>query len=701
MRQIQAFLLQREVLIRGLLTLGFVVAFGGGCVHNQAQGRPWVHKVFIHGTKQVSEKDVKKKISIEGRSWFSPLTKHYLEAPFQVEVDKKRIETYYQVRGFHRAQVTSTKIVPYKGSDKEPEAVDVHFTVNEGPPTIIQHVVFQGIERLSAQEQTEVKNSFPVEEGQQLNREDYLKEKEQLLTQLQKKGYAFAKVDLAVDINRDTSSANIVLTLEPGKKVVFGETRVKGTEKTNPQAVKKHASIPKGHPFRPEDIEAAQGKLYQLGIYSSVRIEPIPKEGDPHVADILITVTEGTFNSARVGVSFEFEGGRIALPVKGEYSRYNFLGGLRTLTLGGRVGYAWLWSTEDSRSGPDVNLYAELTQPGVLGRNSDLKARIGFDLGIDYAYQYYGPSFSLGLRRSFFRERLQLGASYQFRYLAFFNTRTEILQKDPKEAGVLFGYHSPYHLGYFQESIALDFRNRSFDATKGIYLLLTAEQGGIYAGGAFTYEKLVPEVRGYVPLGPRVTLAGRVMFGQIFSHGDLGSPITQRFYLGGPNSHRGFNYNRLSPMYISEPKPYLDALAQGADKNPISPFPVGGDQMFLVQAEVRVNVAKLFGQWFSVVGFMDGGDVGAPSCHEASCQVGYEPSVFFSNLHWAAGFGLRYQTIIGTIRFDLGFRLNRMDPYEPGCSAGNPSPQTCIFNPDAASKFLDRMAFHLSIGEAF
>ena len=51
-------------------------------------------------------------------------------------------------------------------------------------------------------------------------------------------------------------------------------------------------------------------------------------------------------------------------------------------------------------------------------------------------------------------------------------------------------------------------------------------------------------------------------------------------------------------------------------------------------------------------------------------------------MHTAAGFGLRYPTPVGALRFDIGRRLNRV--------AGDSEPRSG-----------DRYAFHLSVGEAF
>src|SRR5262249_29147268 len=156
------------------------------------------------------------------------------------------------------------------------------------------------------------------------------------------------------------------------------------------------------------------------------------------------------------------------------------------------------------------------------------------------------------------------------------------------------------------------------------------------------------------PLGTkRVVLAGRVLFGQIYVQGDLGSPITRRFYLGGPGSHRGFNYDRLSPQVPS-----------GLPGVP--PIPIGGHQQLLFQMELRVELFRISGYWLALAAFADGGDVAAPSCGSPDCRQvtgNLRTSVDINNLNWAAGGGLRYKTVIGTLRFDLGVRLNRLAPF--------------------------------------
>ena len=111
--------------------------------------------------------------------------------------------------------------------------------------------------------------------------------------------------------------------------------------------------------------------------------------------------------------------------------------------------------------------------------------------------------------------------------------------------------------------------------------------------------------------------------------------------------------------------------------------------MLLLQGELRVQLFRLFGSWFSMAGFADAGDVAAPRCGGVSCAAlqGYPQRVALSRLHLAVGGGLRYQTLVGTLRADLGVRLNRLEERE---ADGTP-------NPDPNQ----RLVFHLSIGEAF
>ncbi len=671
----------------------------GGCAAEKANGRPWIHDLKLEGVKHVKAKDLKSKIALEDTSWVPLSPKHYLD-PFAVDLDKKRIEAYYAAHGYFFAKVTEAEVKPVKGG----KAVDVKLVVDEGPPTKINQLVVDGIDPLGPKAQPlhhDLKQTF--KKGDVFDHGKYLAQKGVVEGQLKQLGFAWADVKGEVDVDRDTRSADVILKVDPGPKATFGRIYIRGYERIDPKLILEHSGIAEGKPFDPQVLEDARGRIYNLGVFSSVKVEYEHDPSHPELADVVITVHEGKFHELRLGGGVNFETTRYDFHLAGQWSKHNFLGGLRTLKLRLEPGWVFLVNpasigapTNGPTNGPSVRAEATFTQPDFIAPWYDLKWVVGYDVGIDYAFQYHGPRTSVGVTRPLWHNRINVGLSYNFNLLLFFNTVPEF-QADPALAARMFGYTNPYRVGWLQQDFSLDLRDKPLDPHKGGYLGTTVEEGGTWAGGMFVYEKVLPEVRLYAPLGSRVTFAARGEFGQIFVQGSTGSPITRRFYLGGPDSHRGFNYNRLSLQV-----PLGPAAVGGTQLG----LPIGGDQVLLLQGELRVNVARLYGNWFGLAAFIDAGDVAAPSTADQSlirvlspdpthpggiCQNGQTPrlssTVQFTRLHTAVGGGLRYKTVIGTIRADVGVRLNRTAPCEPD---GLP-------NPDPGQ----RVAFHISIGESF
>jgi outer membrane protein assembly factor BamA len=657
--------------VRTLAALGALLAAGCGA---GAQGRPWVHKVTLVGVRHVDRRELQSRLALEQTSWVPLFPKRYLD-PFTLQLDRKRIESFYQLRGFYRARVTALDVAPRKRA-----SVDVTIVVAEGPATRIAEVQISGLEGLPGAGRALTKG-LGLERGQIFDAERFNARADHLQEQLKALGHAWATVTATAEVNRDAGTARLTVVVAPGPMAYIARISSVGSF-ADTRRLQIHSGLVVGERLTPARIEAARSRLYSLGVFASVKVDYAPIAGRPGAADVTVRAQEGPLRELRLGVGFGLEPQRTEVRLRGIYTRHNFLGGLRTLRF--TLEPSWLalpafWNLE--KQGPAGKAEAQFTQPDLLLPLDQLKLTAGYNLGLDYAYQYHGPSTQLAYSRPFFHDKLLLSASYNLQFLLFFNTDPAILA-NPDQAHRLFGYTDPYRVAWWQQDAVLDLRDRPLDARKGAYLAVTAEEGGAYSGSAFRYEKLRPEARGYLPFGRRVVLAVRAEFGQLFVQGDLGSPITRRFYLGGPDSHRGFTYNRLSMQVPS-------GLANAP------PLPIGGDQMVLGQAELRVSVARLFGSWLEVAGFFDTGDVAAPSCQASpktptACAVGgvtTSSRIDLTRLHHAVGGGLRYKSVIGTIRADLGVRLNRLAPTERD---GTP-------NPDPGARF----AYHISIGEPF
>jgi outer membrane protein insertion porin family len=127
-------------------------------------------------------------------------------------------------------------------------------------------------------------------------------------------------------------------------------------------------------------------------------------------------------------------------------------------------------------------------------------------------------------------------------------------------------------------------------------------------------------------------------------------PASERFFAGGDTTVRGFSLDRLgSEETISD-----------------TGFPTGGNALVVLNTELRVGVVGGLG----VVGFLDAGNV-FPRAMDLD----------FRDLRAAAGFGLRYQSPVGPIRIDWGFKLERLE-LSPG-------------------RLERRSVLHISLGQAF
>ncbi|MCA1662754.1 MAG: BamA/TamA family outer membrane protein, partial [Myxococcales bacterium] len=469
-----------------------LLLLGGGCAAEKANGRPWIRDLKIEGVKRVKEKDLKTKIALEDTSWIPLSPKHYLD-PFEVDVDKKRIEAYYAAHGYFFAKVTEADVKPIKGG----KAVDIKLVVDEGPATKIADLTVDGIDPIgpkAADIHRELKLKF--KKGDVFDHARYLEQKGAVEDHLKQLGFAWADVKGEVDVDREAKSADLIFKIDPGPKTTIGRIYLRGYELIDPKLVLEHADIKEGKPFDPQVLEDARGRIYNLGVFSSVKVEYEHDPSHPELADVIITVHEGKFHELRLGGGVNFEATRYDAHLAAQYIRHNFLGGLRTLKLRIEPGWVFLVNTASigaptggPTNGPSLKAEATFTQPDFIAPWYDLKWIVGYDVGIDYAYQYHGPRTTLGVTRPLWHNRINVGLSYNFNFLLFFNTVPALqLDQDPHAASQLFGYTNPYRVAWLQEDFMLDLRDKPLDPHKGGYLGMQLEEGGVYAGGSFTYE---------------------------------------------------------------------------------------------------------------------------------------------------------------------------------------------------------------------
>lgn len=259
-------------------------------------------------------------------------------------------------------------------------------------------------------------------------------------------------------------------------------------------------------------------------------------------------------------------------------------------------------------------------------------------------YQVTHQGLMLGLSRKW--TNMEMGCNFGFEWM-----ETNISNKLPQEGEFnrlvarainfdpcLLQVKIPYLL--LEPSLFINYLDDQLYPTQGFLTVLSAK--GMFPldrwGEDALFVKCIAEQSLFVPL-PRipVILALRLRLGYIIFQRFNNIMPSERFYLGGAFSLRSYQNDLCPPLGIVE---------NGTAKPDY--VPQGGKAMININLELRFPLYKqLNGVVFQDVGFLDGGSL---------------RDLVHSDLLAGTGFGLRYNTPIGPIRFDMGFKWQKPVP---------------------------------------
>lgn len=563
-------------------------------------------------------------------------------AAYMVALDRKRIESYYAGLGFFSATVGSTL-------SRVGKRVDVTFTISEGPRAKLVRVDVVGLPPDAGITAAELRNELPLADGDAFDYELYDLNRPKLVTALQNVGYATATVSGTVLADRQRAEVVLRLTVDTGPRSTFGEISLEGVEGVLADSVRARLRFRQGDRYSQRDIEDTRTDLYEYGRFQLVRIEPRPNDQGT-VVPVHVTLGLGPPNDLRLGggagansLSYEIRGQAL-------YSRAGWPTPLTTTRLEFRPA-AVLQRADQSSLEPRIDAIAGLDRADLVFPRVRGTAEAAFTYLALEAFTDYGPRLRLGVSTPLYRRVVHASLGWQLQLLRFADY--EKLQDSDVQK---YSLGDPDRLGFYEQSITVELRDNPLLPRRGLYAELRIEEGTSAAGGAFNYVRILPDLRGYLSVGP-FTLAVRGRVGWFFAEADE-VPVTQRFFAGGANSQRGFSERQLAPFLRQKDSEGGRAVA------------IGGAASVELSAELRFPLFEIRKLPIGGVLFTDAADV--------TEQAG---DLALRHLHYASGAGLRAMTPIGSVRFDVGVRLNRRGPEEPSGSS--------------------RFAYHLSIGEAF
>lgn len=656
----------RVVTILGLL------AFLVGC-NRVPSGRTAVDDVSVRGAKKVDGDDVLDKIATTESPkllgiFQGVIYEYSLFDRNVLQRDLARVEAFYRSKGFYNAHARAGRVLPV-----DEKHVRVEIIVEEGEPVRVRNVRVDGLETLPkniadlAQKaaDTTLRKDTPFEE------EAFDKAKNAVRRALTDRGYAYAKVQNDATVDIVTRKADVVFSVVPGEPCVFGPVTIEGLGNLPEKPVRRAIDIDEGTPFSEATLESAQQAVLDFGVFASVDLTPdLPDPPRPdHVVPVKVKVEPSRLRTVRLGGGIEFDALKTDVHGLAGWENRNFLGGLRTFSATFKPGvvlYPLRFNNIEvpNKFLPESRVRLELRQPGFLEARTNAFIRPEFNVQalllnpnpppnarvIGYAEARNG----IGLDRTIWRFYGAISHNLQVAYpFAYVGTRDPTL-------GLLT-------ISYPELTTSLDFRNNRVHPTHGVYILNTLQVAGGPFGGQARDVKIQPDVRGYIPLRKGVVLAMRGSVGLLFpqNYGDnvhrtTGSVFEgeseertrdyqltffRGFFSGGPTSNRGYPLRGVGPhamVPFLSPENEIQRLGIVCGNDYDCRSPTGGFTLWEASLEVRFKIDGPL----SAATFCDASDVSPQTT-----------DIRLTHLHLSCGAGGRYDTPVGPVRLDIGYRI--------------------------------------------
>ncbi|WP_417718896.1 autotransporter assembly complex protein TamA [Salipiger sp.] len=408
-----------------------------------------------------------------------------------------------------------------------------------------------------------------------------------------------AKAEIAaqrVTANHVDHLINVNLRVAPGPELRFGRLVTVNDSYVRTAALRRIAGLPSGERFDPDELKRVSNRLTRTGAFSSVTLREAETPNADGTLDIELTVTDA--KPRRFGFGAELSSLE-GLTLSTFWLHRNVAGGAERFRIDAEVS-----DISNSVDGIDASITARLEVPGAVGPDTDAYFQAAISREREPAYDLDSLELAAGLTRRYNEDlTAEIGIGYQFS-----KTKDDLGTRE-------------FHLVTLPLSLTYDKRDNDLDPRNGYYISADATPFADVAGDGGSGLRLYGDLRGYYGLGEadRTVLAGRLQIGSV-----IGPSITETqpdflFYSGGAGTVRGQPYQSLD----------ID-LGGGISS--------GGLSFIGFSGEIRQDVGKSFG----VVAFADIGYVG-------------EDQVPGSNGDWhaGAGLGVRYQTGLGPLRFDV------------------------------------------------
>lgn len=543
-----------------------------------------IREISFEGNQAFDDKTLSKKMETNEKGFFSWLTGSGELDTEVLRQDVIKLSEFYHNNGYAEARVAEPEIT-YK--DK---GIYVEIKIDEGSRYEMGDVRLVG-DLIFSEEKLHEKLRIPEEAyfNRQVVRQDVVT----LTDVYADEGYAHADIAPELKLHEESKTIDIIFHITKNKPVYFEKIVIEGNTKTRDKVIRRELEVYEGQKYHGSRLKKSIRELYRLDYFQDIKVRR--QSGSDEDQMILNLQVE-----EKPTGSFSFGGGYSAVD--------------------------------------NMYVMAAINERNLFGRGQHLNLRVQaggtsqqYDISFTEPWLFDIPLSATVAANRWERDyddytRESRGGSLRFGYPVWDYTRAYIRYSyDVSDVKDVDEDVSPYLMeGQFLESsistsLIYDSKNRQFNPTEGAKHRFTLEYAGV--GGDVGFTKATAETGWYFPIIWKTTGYLHAETGYVRRNAGKILPDYERFYLGGINSLRGFDWRDVSPINDEGIK-------------------IGGDRF--VQFNVEYLVPLLMDQGLVGLVFYDTGNAyaGGP--------------MKLDDLRQSWGFGIRWYSPMGPLRLERG-----------------------------------------------
>lgn len=560
--------------------------------------RAMVKDVVVEGVTAFKKKKIVKQMSLRPKKVFDPK---------KLEEDFKEIEKFYKGRGYpdYELQESTYSFSPDR------TGVTIMLKISEGRQARFGATAFSGNEVYTAKE---LRKAVTYRAGKLFDTEKFDETIALIQDKYAEKGRLRTKVEPVKTVNAKTGFTDIEFKITEGNVVYVDHVDVEGNTATKTYVLKRELTQKEGQVFSSVKVRKSQEKLFNLGFIEDVQVD-IQSPSDPDHVDLVFAVTEGKPGMLTAGVGYSSIGGLIGTL---SVSHMNLFGRAQRLSLVWQFGkrvqdYSVNWSTRWLGESPTSLSISVFDTNHIKPFSSTFSA---------FNDRRTGGSVRLGPR--FEDDKYQVSFGYGYQKVRVSNISEGLKTQLTPGTSVISTVSAEF---------ARDTRDNVFFPNQGNYNSIGVDLAGV--GGDVYYYKPGLASNWWQPLWSFGDYTHVLAFtnrgGWIRPwHGQKDTPVYDRFFLGGPDTVRGYNVTgQVGPRS-------------------------GGNVYYVGNLEYQFPMVREHRRTFIQGAFFT--DLGGAwdQAADMSARIGSRSH----DLKSSVGFGIRFTTPAFPIRLDYGYGLN-------------------------------------------